>query len=159
MSLRVLVVDDSTVFVHLIKQALESIDGVQVIGSCRNGRAAMEKLRTTPVDLLTLDIEMPEMNGLEVLEAMRREGIKTTVIVLSAAGDRARDLTLRALELGALDFIPKPDGSSADGPALLRQRLAPLVKAAAHGKEVRSIVNLNFQQWKSKPRRAAPMSA
>src|SRR5579864_2956816 len=140
MSLRVLVVDDSVVFVHLIKQALESIPGIEVVGSCRNGRAGLEKLRHTPVDLVTLDIEMPEMNGLQVLEAMRREGMKTAVIVLSAAGKRARDLTVRALELGALDFIPKPECSGGEGPAALRERLAPLVNATAHRKEIRSIL-------------------
>lgn len=141
MSLRILVVDDSAVFRRLIKQALEGIAGVEVVGSCHNGRAGLQRIQADPPDLVTLDIEMPEMNGLEVLQEMRRKGIETGAIVLSALGARARELTIRALELGAFDFLTKPECATAEESlAVLRDQLAPLVAAAAHRKQVRSLL-------------------
>jgi len=91
-------------------------------------------------DLLVLDMEMPEMNGIEVLETMQRERMKAAVVVVSAAGERARELTMRALDLGALDFIAKPEAVLSDAVAELRSRLAPLVHAAAHRREVQNLL-------------------
>jgi two-component system chemotaxis response regulator CheB len=141
MSLRVLVVDDSATFGRVIKQALESIAGVEVIKLCRGGRAALDYMQGDAPDLVTLDIEMPDMNGLEVLQAMRRQAIKTPVAVVSAASERARNLTIRALALGALEVVPKPEGAGGDESlAALRERLGPLVSAAAHRKTVESLL-------------------
>jgi two-component system chemotaxis response regulator CheB len=141
MTVRALVVDDSAVFRRITTCALETIPGVEVAGSCRNGRAALERIHSDPPDLITLDMEMPEMNGLEMLEAMRRQNLNIPVIVLSALGDRDRELTLRALELGAFDFLAKPDRPSPEeNLAFLRGSLAPLVAAAGHRAEVRSLL-------------------
>ena len=142
MSLQVVVVDDSAAFGRLMKQALEATtNGAEVVKLCRGGRSALEYIRAHPADLVTLDIEMPDMNGLEVLQAMRADGIKTPVIVVSAASQRARELTIRALELGALDFLQKPECSSGEeSMAALRESLGPLLTAAAHRKDVRSIL-------------------
>ncbi len=108
MSVRVLVVDDSAAFGRVMKLALESIGGVEVAGLCRSGDQALERMRAAAPDLVTLDVEMPGKNGLDVLMGMRRDGIKSATVMVSSAGDRARELTLRALELGALDFVAKP---------------------------------------------------
>lgn len=141
MSLRVLVVDDSAAFGRIIKQALESIAGVEVAKLCRGGRAALDHMQGDAPDLVTLDIEMPDMNGLEVLQEMRQRGMRTPVVVVSSVSERARDLTIRALELGALDFVQKPEGANGEESlAALRERLAPLVSAACHRKEVQSIL-------------------
>jgi len=141
MSVRVLVVDDSAVFGRVMKQALESIPDLEVAGLCRTGAAALERMRSEPIDLATLDIEMPGTNGLDVLMAMRREGIKTAAVMVSSADDHARELTMRALQLGALDFIPKPQGDGAEESVeLLRERLIPIAAAAAHRKEVQTIL-------------------
>lgn len=140
MSLRALVVDDSAAFGRAIKQVLESIAGVEVIGLCRDGQAALDRIRAAEPDLVTLDVEMPGMNGVEVLRAMRREGLKTSVVVVSGADERARDLTVQALDLGALDMIQKPqEATPEENLAALRERLAPLVAAAAHRAEVHAI--------------------
>ncbi|HML17242.1 MAG TPA: response regulator, partial [Bryobacteraceae bacterium] len=128
MNVRVLVVDDSAAFGRVMKQALESIPGVEVAGVCRTGARALDQMRAEPPDLVTLDIEMPNMNGLDVLQTMRREQLKVAAIMVSAASDHARDLTMRALQLGALDFIPKPQGEGAEeNLEALRQSLAPLL--------------------------------
>ena len=141
MNTRTLVVDDSASYGSVIRRALEGIAGVEVIGRCANGREALQRIQAEAPDLVTLDIEMPEMNGLDVLRAIRRQSLKTTVIVLSAAGTRARERTIQALELGALDFVAKPDGDgAAENLAALRTRLAPLVAAASYRKEVQILL-------------------
>lgn len=142
MNVRVLVVDDSAAFGRVMKQALESIPGVEVAGVCRTGARALDQMRAESPDLVTLDIEMPNMNGLDVLQAMRKEGLKAAAIMVSAASDHARELTMRALQLGALDFIPKPQaGGAEENLEALRQSLAPLVGAAIHRKEVQTILH------------------
>ncbi len=141
MSARTLVVDDSASYGSVIRRALEGIAGVEVIGRCANGREALQRIQAEAPDLVTLDIEMPGMNGLDVLRAIRRQNLKTTVIVISAAGARARELTIQALELGALDFVAKPDGNGpAENLAALRTRLAPLAAAAGYRKEVQTLL-------------------
>src|SRR5271157_2472663 len=141
MSTRTLVVDDSASYGSVIRRALEGIAGVEVIGRCANGQEALQKIQAEAPDLVTLDIEMPGMNGLDVLRAIRRHSLKTTVIVLSAVGARARELTIQALELGALNFVAKPDGGgAAENLAALRTRLAPLVAAAGYRKEVQILL-------------------
>jgi two-component system, chemotaxis family, protein-glutamate methylesterase/glutaminase len=140
MSTRVLVVDDSAAFGRIMKLALEGIGGVEVAGICRSGDAALQRLRVEPCDLVTLDIEMPGKNGLDVLAA---------VVMVSSASDGARELTMRALQNGALDFVSKPQGERGDPLELLRERLAPLVAAVTHRKEVQAIL-------RSAPARSAP---
>jgi two-component system chemotaxis response regulator CheB len=141
MSIRVLVVDDSAMFRRITSRALESLPGVQIAGICQNGRLALDRMQADPPDLIMLDMEMPEMNGLDTLKAMRRLGLDTPVIVLSAVGDRDRELTVRALELGAFDFLAKPERSSPEeNLEALRGQLAPLVAAVGHRVQVRSLL-------------------
>ena len=110
MSTRVLVVDDTVVFRRIVSDALNGMPGVEVVGTASNGRLAMSRLAALQPDLVTLDIEMPEMNGIEVLEAMAAAGMNTGVIMLSSLTVRGGELTVRALELGAFDFLTKPEG-------------------------------------------------
>ena len=139
--MRVLVADDAVLFRRVMADALASIPGVEVVGSAANGKFAVQKVRELKPDLLTLDIEMPEMDGLAVLDALRRNGERVEVIVVSALSRRGGDLTMRALEKGAFDFITKPEAASPeDGRKALMQELAPRVRAVAHRLEVRTIL-------------------
>ena len=89
-------------------------------------------------------MEMPEMNGIEVLEAMAFAGSKAGVVVLSAHTVRGSRMTLRALELGAFDFVTKPSGGSAEeNQTRLRELLAPIVRAFERRREIRGILRKN----------------
>src|SRR5579871_2247531 len=115
MSLRVLIVDDTIVFRRAVADALASEPGLEVVGTAANGKLALARMAALRPDLVTLDIEMPEMNGLEVLRAMNASGLKPGVIVLSSLTNRGGEMTMRALELGAFDFLLKPDSNSPEG--------------------------------------------
>ena len=142
MSLRVLIVDDTAVFRRAVSDALAGQPGIEVVGTANNGKMALDRLATLQPDLMTLDIEMPEMNGIQVLQAMPA-GSKTGVIVLSALTRRGGELTMRALELGAFDFITKPEGGSREESlALLRNSMAPILRAFERRREIRSILGV-----------------
>jgi two-component system chemotaxis response regulator CheB len=139
---RVLVADDSILFRRLLGDVLTSLPGVEVVGSAANGRMALEKIRELHPDLLTLDIEMPEMDGLAVLDALAAGGQRApVVIVLSAVSRRGGELTVKALEKGAFDFIAKPEAADPQqGREVLLAELTPRMRAIAHRLEVRSIL-------------------
>ncbi|MCC6586312.1 MAG: chemotaxis response regulator protein-glutamate methylesterase [Bryobacterales bacterium] len=131
MATRVLVVDDSALFRNVVTRALEGIEGVELAGFCSDGREALETILAKRPDIVTLDIEMPEVNGLEVLDALQRLENKPEVIVVSGVAHKYRNMTMRALELGALDFITKPDCQRREERiAGLRRQLIPVLAAA-----------------------------
>jgi two-component system chemotaxis response regulator CheB len=143
MSTRVLVVDDASIFRRIISDALSGIPGVEVVGTAANGKLALARLAALQPDLVTLDIEMPEMNGIEVLESMRNSGITTSVIVLSSRTLQGGELTVRALESGAFDFITKPEtGSPTENLASIRDHLRPMILALERRREIRSILKV-----------------
>jgi two-component system chemotaxis response regulator CheB len=140
MSTRVLVVDDQSLFRRVISDALSGLPGVEVVGSAVNGKTALARIASLQPDVVTLDIEMPEMNGLEVLEAMRHTGFRSSVIMLSAHTKRGSEMTIRALESGAFDFITKPDGGGMEeNLARLRESLRPMIHAVEREREARSL--------------------
>ena len=121
--------------------ALEGVPGVEVVGAAANGRLALARIETLRPDLVTLDIEMPEMNGIEVLEAMRSAGLHACVIVLSAHTVKGGELTMRALELGAFDFLTKPEcGGPGENIAALRSQLLPMIRAFERRREIRNLL-------------------
>ena len=140
--MRVLVADDSVLFRRLLADLLASLPGVEVAATAANGRIALQKVRELKPDLLTLDIEMPDMDGLAVLDALRqRGGPMVETIVVSAQSRRGGDLTIRALEKGAFDFIAKPDaGNPAAAREGLLRELGPRIRAARHRMEVHAIL-------------------
>jgi two-component system, chemotaxis family, protein-glutamate methylesterase/glutaminase len=108
--MRVLIVDDSVVFRSQIRSALDGHEQVEVAGVANNGRIALQKLAQTTVDLVTLDMEMPEMNGLETIKEIRRLKYPVRIIVFSSHTTRGSEATLEALTAGADDFVTKPSG-------------------------------------------------
>lgn len=125
--LRVLVVDDSTFFRRVVSRCIESIPCSKVVGVAENGREALEKLKDLEVDLIVLDIKMPDMDGLQTLERLKQQGSRARVIILSGHSPRTVDNTVAALLLGAEDFLVKPSHSE-NGEHELREKLAPLLR-------------------------------
>ncbi len=140
-SLRVLVVDDTVVYRKIVSDVLAESPGVEVVGTANNGKIAMSRIASLRPDVLILDIEMPEMSGLEVLALMKVEWPDVGAIVLSTLTQEGGEITIKALELGAFDFIPKPQtGSMAENREAVSNSLAPMLKAFARRQEIRRIL-------------------
>lgn len=113
-NLKILIVDDSRIFRSIINKILDQQNNVEVVGSERNGVKAIEFINSNPVDLVTLDLEMPEMDGLQTLaeiekiNAEREDSENIGVIMLSSFTCKGAEITISALEHGAFDFITKP---------------------------------------------------
>lgn len=107
MKVKVLIVDDSAFMRKIISDLLQSDPNIEVVGSARNGAEALEKIKICSPDVITMDIEMPVMNGIQCLERVM-ELHKIPVIMLSSLTIEGADSTLKALDLGAVDFITKP---------------------------------------------------
>lgn len=131
-ALRILIVDDSTLYRKVIRDALSELPGVKVIGSANNGTDALERISFYRPDLVTLDIEMPQLSGLEVLERLQTMEHDTGVIMLSSLTSRGASATTRALSLGAFDFVLKPEGQTLEqSVSELKHSLLPRVRAFA----------------------------
>ena len=141
MPVKVLVVDDSVLYRRVLADALRSLPEVEVVGSVANGASAVPKVRELHPDLVTLDIEMPGMNGIEVMGALRQAGLEVKVLIVSSVTVSGGQLTLQALRLGAFDFITKPSGSRAEENfRAIREELAPRLRALAHRVEVQNLL-------------------
>ncbi|KAB8039671.1 chemotaxis-specific protein-glutamate methyltransferase CheB [Silvanigrella paludirubra] len=110
--MRVLIVDDSVVFRSQIKAALEENNEIVVVNTAANGKIALERLEQNVVDVVILDLEMPVMDGIQMLEEMRKKGFHQKVIIFAAPTGEGVDLALKGLRGGAADFISKPSSSS-----------------------------------------------
>lgn len=139
--LRVLVVDDAVFYRKIISDILGELPGVEVVGTASNGKIAMSRIASLKPDLVTLDVEMPEMDGLDVLSKINEQGLDVGAIMLSAYTRRGSETTIKALELGAFDFIPKPDCGSMDGSRrAVSGLLATMIKAFVRRREIKSIL-------------------
>ena len=126
----VLVVDDSAFMRKLIAELVESSGVFHVIGSAADGIEGLEKIRALKPDIVTLDIEMPRLNGLQALEQIMAE-MPRPVVMLSAAGSElGNEMTLRALERGALEFVRKPSGPVSIDLSSVREQLMAALEAA-----------------------------
>ena len=131
--IRVLVVDDSTFIRNTISNMLAKSSDIQIVGTARNGEEAIQKVRELNPDVMTLDIDMPLMNGLQVLEhLMHRHPLP--VIMISSLTEAGAKETLRALELGAVDFIPKHLNGSVLSISNIEAQLLHKVKASAQAR-------------------------
>src|SRR5688572_33487066 len=109
---RVLVVDDSVTIRKLLSDMIASQPDLELAGVAANGRIALAKIVQTSPDIITLDVEMPELDGIETLAQIRKTHPKLPVIMFSSLTERSAAATLRALSLGANDYVTKPAGSS-----------------------------------------------
>lgn len=139
--MRVVIADDAVLFRRVMEQVLRELPEIEVVGTAPNGKLALQRVQELKPDLLTLDMEMPEMDGLAVLDALRGVPGAPAVIVVSALTLHGGRLTLQALQKGAFDFITKPAESGAEKSLeSMRSELAPRVKALSLRLGVRGIL-------------------
>lgn len=129
--IRVLVVDDSVVVRRLVTDALSQDPAIEVVGTAANGRIALSKLDQVAPDLVTLDVEMPEMDGVATLREIRRVRPRLPVIMFSTLTERGAAITLDALAAGASDYVAKPAnvGRVQEAIASVRDELTPRIRA------------------------------
>lgn len=130
----VLVVDDSAVIRRLVSTVLEGDPDIHVIGTANNGAIALERIAELRPDLVTLDVEMPVMDGLTAMREIRRRWPTIPVIMFSTLTERGAAATIDALVSGASDYVTKPSnvGSFAAGVQAVKEQLVPKIKALCH---------------------------
>lgn len=127
---RIVVVDDSALFRTALRNVLVEISGCEVVASVADGKSAIEKVQELQPDLVTLDVEMPDMNGIAVLRELKRRKLNTKVVMVSRFTTAGAQVTTDALIEGAFDFILKPSGKNpAENKAALRQALEERISA------------------------------
>ncbi|HWU69260.1 MAG TPA: chemotaxis response regulator protein-glutamate methylesterase [Stenotrophobium sp.] len=130
MAIRVLIVDDSALVRKLLVEILSRDAAIEVVGTAQDPLVAREKIKQLSPDVLTLDVEMPRMDGLTFLENLMRLH-PLPVVMVSSLTERGADVTLQALEMGAVDFVTKPKLDVANGLNAYADDLCEKIKAAA----------------------------
>ena len=141
---KVLVVDYSVVFRSIIRSALDNLEDIEVIGVASNGRIALEKLKVIAVDLVILDLEMPELDGMGVLKELSHLSLAVKVLLFSSLTQKGAAITLEALQLGASDFVTKPDALTQGGDP--KEKIKGLILP-----KIRGLFNLIEQTHDIKP--------
>jgi len=124
--IRVMLCDDSLVIRHALSRMLEAEPGIRITARVANGELALAEIRRQPVDVVVLDIEMPVMDGLTVLPQLLRADPGVRVIMASTLTTRGADVAMRALRLGAADYIPKPTAAAIDDDRFRQELLAKI---------------------------------
>lgn len=142
----VLVVDDSALMRNLIGRIIENAEGLVLAGKAMNGKFALQKIPRLDPDVIILDLEMPEMNGIEFLKERKERGINIPVVILSSIARRGAKITMEALSLGASDFLLKPSGSISEDINTISKQIVQMVRA----------YGLQYRRNRSTPRRVPP---
>ncbi len=131
----ILIVDDSRIFRAALEASLAGQDDIEVVGSVFSGEKALEFIKASPPDLVTLDVEMPGLGGLDTLKAIQQinagmgPGTEVGVVMVSAYTKRGADITMQALQAGAFDFVTKPSGpQQEENLNILRQQLLSKIR-------------------------------
>ncbi|AEH51012.1 protein-glutamate methylesterase/protein-glutamine glutaminase [Pseudothermotoga thermarum] len=126
---RIVIVDDSAFMRMVLKDIIDSQPDMQVVGFAKDGLEALEVIAEKKPDLVTLDVEMPRMNGIETLKQIMAK-FPTRVIMVSSLTEEGADITLTALSLGAVDFVTKPAGSTSLSFRTVADELIQKIRAA-----------------------------
>jgi two-component system, chemotaxis family, protein-glutamate methylesterase/glutaminase len=166
--IRIVIVDDSPFVCRLLASFLRSDGGFEVVGTALGAAQALRLVADLRPDALTLDLEMPEVNGLEAVAAIMRDH-PTPVVIISGVSGHAATMTLQALDLGAVDFVFKYIPGSHTDPVALRREILAKLRAAAKIRVVRSLAQgshaassqraLGGEDWRRAPAAALGASA
>lgn len=132
-NLRVLVVDDSALIRKLLTEIISAGDGLEVVGTAPDPFVARERIKSLKPDVITLDVEMPRMDGLTFLANLMRLR-PMPVVMISTLTEKGAEVTLRALELGAVDFVSKPKLDVSQGLAEYSEEIHSKIRAAARAR-------------------------
>lgn len=128
--MKILIVEDMATYRTIISRAFGDVEDIEIVGKVSNGKKALDFLEENEVDLITLDVEMPIMDGLETLKELRKRKNRAEVVMLSGLSDQAAQLTIQCLQLGAIDFVLKPQGTSfVENQKQLADHLEQIVKS------------------------------
>ncbi len=128
--LRALVVDDTVVYRKILSDLLIEHPDIEVVGTASNGKMAVEKAKQLRPDLVTLDLEMPIMDGLEALPLLKKENPDMAILMVSSHTTAGAKTTMQALQAGAMDFIAKPDSSSMEASRQkIKQQLSNILRS------------------------------
>ncbi|MBF0101022.1 MAG: chemotaxis-specific protein-glutamate methyltransferase CheB, partial [Desulfobacterales bacterium] len=153
-NLKIIVVDDSVSYRNIISKIIAGIKDVEFVGTAADGKIALAKIEQFKPDLVISDIMMPVMNGIELLEIINKRYQDMDVIIVSGIGSDQSHLTVRALELGALDFITKPPCSEAsvqENYDQIKNMLMPVISLAKTRKYTREIRKLSSVATEQEP--------
>ncbi|WP_313756546.1 chemotaxis response regulator protein-glutamate methylesterase [Tissierella sp.] len=132
--IKVLIVDDSALIRKILTDILISDTEISVVGTARNGKEALEKIEVLKPDIVTLDIEMPLMDGLTTLKHIVSKYSKLPVVMISSLTSEGAELTLKALDEGAVDFLPKPTNVFSLSQGDIKKEIIEKIKAGAKSK-------------------------
>ncbi|MDE3737719.1 protein-glutamate methylesterase/protein-glutamine glutaminase [Metapseudomonas resinovorans] len=138
MTIKVLVVDDSALIRSLLSEIVRADHELQLVGVAPDAYVARDLIKQHSPDVITLDVEMPRMDGLTFLDKLMK-GRPTPVVMISSLTERGSEATLRALELGAIDFIAKPKLGIAEGMQAYAEEIRAKLKVAARARMIRRI--------------------
>ena len=151
--LNVLVVNETVTYRHLLSKIVSSTPNTELVGVTSNGKTALSKIRLSQPDLVLLDVAMPVMDAIEMLERIKNDFPDIEVVMISGMSRKDADITVKALEAGALDFVPKPqDKSNQESMNELTKTLTPILQLAIARKHCRRIkdvtetIGKTFQQ-------------
>jgi len=123
----VLIVDDSALMRNLVGRMIEDTPGLVIAEKAMNGIFALQKIPRSNPDVIVLDLEMPEMNGIEFLKERKKRDIKIPVVILSSIAKKGAEVTMEALSLGASDFVQKPSGSISEDIHVVKDTLISML--------------------------------
>jgi two-component system chemotaxis response regulator CheB len=153
--IRVLVVDDSALMRKLISQVLQRDPSIEVVGTAMDGAMGLKKIDELHPHVVTLDIDMPRMDGIEMLRQITRKH-RVPVIVVSAQTDASASITLRALAFGAFDFVTKPQDAALGRLDQIAAELAQKIKVAAASGPPKMIITVPTLKPKTTRRTTMP---
>ncbi len=155
---KILITDDMVTYRIILSSILRTFDDVEIVGSVKNGLEALNKIPECHPDIITLDVEMPVMDGLTALKKIKEQYPEIEVIMVSGANRKNADVTLKALQAGAFDFIVKPDATSAEEArkelsSALRKHISAILERKIERKQTKPLASIRPQKTfaKAKP--------